>query len=70
MLKTKSMATVGNRNRYGANRDPQRDRLGGVSNDPASADDIVLGALIDRNHFHSPLLRDSGTPLLQHASRG
>jgi hypothetical protein len=53
MLKTKSIATVGNRNRYGANREPHRDGLGGVTNDLASAGDVVFGALI-RNYFDPP----------------
>jgi hypothetical protein len=47
MLKTNSIATVGNRNKYGANREPHRVRLGGVSNDLASAGDMVSGALIE-----------------------
>src|SRR6201998_3543099 len=53
MLKTKSIATVGNRNRYGANREPHRDGLGGVTEDLPSAGDIVFGALI-RNCFDLP----------------
>jgi hypothetical protein len=53
MLKTKSIATVGNRNRYGANREPHRDGLGGVTNDLPSAGDIAFGALI-RNCFGPP----------------
>ena len=48
MLNTNSIATVGNRNKYGANREPHRDGLGGVSSDLASAGDVVLGALIGR----------------------
>jgi hypothetical protein len=48
MLKTNSIATVGNRNKYGAKREPHRDGLGGVSNDLASAGDVVFGALIGR----------------------
>src|SRR6516225_8392397 len=65
MLKTNSMATVGNRNRYGANCEPQRDRLGGVSNDLASAGDIVSGALIGRYHLITPTLQYSKTPVFQ-----
>jgi hypothetical protein len=56
MLKTKSIATVGNKNKYGANREPQRVRLGGVSNDLVSAEDMASGALIGRYHCNTPPL--------------
>lgn len=55
MLKTNSIATVGNRNKYGANREPHRDGLGGVSNDLPVAGDMVLGVLIP-GYFCSPPL--------------
>jgi hypothetical protein len=56
-----SIATVGERNKYGANREPHRVRLGGVSNDPPSAGDIVFGALIGRYHCNTPVLHLIGT---------
>src|SRR5215469_2674105 len=67
MLKTNSITTVGNRNKYGANREPQRVRLGGVSNGLASAGDMVSGALIGLKPFHhstTPPLHYSNNPLL------
>src|SRR5215469_15225521 len=66
MLKTNSIATVGNRNKYGANREPQRVRLG-VSNGLASAGDMVSGALIGLTPFHhstTPPPHYSTTPFL------
>ena len=56
-----SIATVGERNKYGANREPHRVRLGGVNNDPPSAGDIVFGALIGRYHCNTPPLHLIGT---------
>jgi hypothetical protein len=61
MLKTKSIATVGNRNRYGANREPHRDGLGGVTNDLPSAGDIAFGALIG-NCFGPPTVGRARLP--------
>jgi hypothetical protein len=61
MLKTKSIATVGNRNRYGANREPHRDGLGGVTIDLPFAVDVVFGALI-RNCFGLPNLGGTRLP--------
>jgi hypothetical protein len=61
MLKMNSITTVGNRNKYGANREPHRVRWGGVNNDPPSAGDIVFGALIGRYHCNTPPLHLIGT---------
>ena len=62
MLKMNSIATVGNRNKYGANREPHRVRLGGVSNDLVSAGDMASGALIGRYHCNTPPLHYSNAP--------
>src|ERR1700751_2153710 len=62
MLKMNSIATVGNRNKYGANREPHRVRLGAVSNDLPSASGIVLGALISRYHCNTPPLHYPNAP--------
>ena len=62
MLKMNSIATVGNKNKYGANREPHRARLGGVSNDLASAGDVVFGALIGSYDCNTPPLQRSVWP--------